>query len=250
MTDVNKNFNNKSMILNLTLEGFEGPIDLLLNLVREQKIDLSKIQILPLAEQYLNFLKKIIKQDIDIAAEYLVIGAVLAYIKSRLLLPSDENTEDDPELLSELLRLQILKLETFQKLSKSIFSRKQLGRDFFSRGEREIFSKKIKYKYDLNLFELTKIYSEIVKKENSDILKISESKLFTVEKAINYLIKMIPDLKNWKDISLFIPEKINNYLEYKSAYASYFVASLELTREGKILLKQNLKNNLEIIQNN
>ena len=246
----NKNFNQDSTILNLTLDGFEGPIDLLLNLVREQKIDLTKIQILPLAEQYLNFLKKIIKQDIDIAAEYLVIGAVLAYIKSRLLLPSDENNGEDTELLAELLRLQILKLETFQKLAKSLFSRKQLGKNFFSRGGYEVFSKKIKYKYDSNLFDLTKIYSEIVKKEKTGILKISASKLFTVEKAINYLNNLIPELKNWKTISSFIPEHIENYLEYKSAYASYFAASLELTKEGKILLKQNLKNNLEIIRNN
>ena len=131
-------------ILNLTLEGFEGPIDLLLNLVRDQKIDITKIQILPLAEQYLKFLKNIIKKDLDIAAEYLVIGAILAYIKSKSLIPRDTDDEESQETLSEILRLQILKLETFQKLSKSLLSRKQLGKNFFRKGEAEIFSKNIK----------------------------------------------------------------------------------------------------------
>ena len=100
----------KNNILELKLEGFEGPIDLLLSLVKDQKVDILKIKILPLAEQYLEFLKKIIKKDIEIAAEYLVVGSVLAFIKSRELLPKDENENEEIDDLSEKLKFQILKL--------------------------------------------------------------------------------------------------------------------------------------------
>ena len=135
----------KNNILELKLEGFEGPIDLLLSLVKDQKVDILKIKILPLAEQYLEFLKKIIKNDIEIAAEYLVVGSILAFIKSRELLPKDENENDEIDDLSEKLKFQILKLAEFQKLSKNLLLRKQLGIDFFKRGEYEIFSKKVKF---------------------------------------------------------------------------------------------------------
>ena len=117
----------KNNILEIKLEGFEGPIDLLLSLVKDQKVDILKIKILPLAEQYLEFLKKIIKNDIEIAAEYLVVGSILAFIKSRELLPKDENENDEIDDLSEKLKFQILKLAEFQKLSKNLFLRKQLG---------------------------------------------------------------------------------------------------------------------------
>ena len=223
MSEFEDNSHNQSQILNLTLDGFEGPIDLLLNLVKEQKIDLTKIQILPLAEQYLVFLKNIIKEDIEIAAEYLVIGSVLAYIKSKLLLPKDDAEIEDPEILAELLRLQMLKLQTFQKLSKNLFSRKQLGKNFFSKGMDEIFSKKIKYRYNLNLCDLTKTYSQVVMKDKIKTMKISESKLCTVEKALSYLKNIIYDLDNWKELKNFIPSRFESYLEYKSAYAAYFV---------------------------
>ena len=116
--------------MELKLEGFEGPIDLLLSLVKDQKVDFLKIKILPLAEQYLEFLKKIIKKDIEIAAEYLVVGSILAFIKSRELLPKDENENEEIDDLSEKLKFQILKLAEFQKLSKNLLLRKQLGIDF------------------------------------------------------------------------------------------------------------------------
>ena len=121
----------KINILELKLEGFEGPIDLLLSLVKDQKVDILKIKILPLAEQYLEFLKKIIKNDIEVAAEYLVVGSILAFIKSRELLPKDENENEEIDDLSQKLKFQILKLAEFQKLSKNLLLRKQLGIDFF-----------------------------------------------------------------------------------------------------------------------
>ena len=240
----------KNNILELKLEGFEGPIDLLLSLVKDQKVDILKIKILPLAEQYLEFLKKIIKNDIEIAAEYLVVGSILAFIKSRELLPKDENENEEIDDLSEKLKFQILKLAEFQKLSKNLLLRKQLGIDFFKRGEYEIFSKKIKYKYELSLYDLTKSYAKAISHEDNSKLTIAYSKLFTVEKALTNLKNSLCFFKDWNYLFTFLPKDIKDSLEKRSAYASHFVASLELAKEGHVSLKQNPKiNDLQMIKN-
>jgi len=240
----------KNNILEIKLEGFEGPIDLLLSLVKDQKVDILKIKILPLAEQYLEFLKKIIKNDIEIAAEYLVVGSILAFIKSRELLPKDENENDEIDDLSEKLKFQILKLAEFQKLSKNLLLRKQLGIDFFKRGEYEIFSKKIKYKYELSLYDLTKSYAKVISHEDNSKMTIAYSKLFTVEKALTNLKNSLSFFKDWNYLFTFLPKDIKDVLEIKSAYASHFVASLELAKEGHVSLKQNHKiNDLQMIKN-
>lgn len=241
----------KSNILELKLEGFEGPIDLLLSLVKDQKVDILKIKILPLAEQYLEFLKKIIKKDIEIAAEYLVVGSVLAFIKSRELLPKEEKDNEEIDDLSEKLKYQILKLAEFQKLSKNLLLRKQLGIDFFKRGEYEIFSKKIKYKYQLSLYDLTKSYAKAINKEDDTKMTIAYSKLFTVEKALTNITNSLSFFNDWNCLFTFLPKDIKDSLEIKSAYASHFVASLELAKEGHVSLKQSSKiNDLQMIKNN
>ncbi len=236
-------------VFNIILDSFEGPLDLLLRMVKDEKVDISKIQILPLADQYLMFLNKVIKKNIDIAGEYLVMGSVLAYIKSRSLLPKEDIIEDDEEILAEILKIQMKKLEIFQNLSKQLFSRKQLGKNFFQRGEEELFSKNIKFVYDLSLFNFVKVYSNLLNKDKLEKMVILESKLYTVDKAMDYLNSILNKINSWRDLSSFIPKEINKYLEIKSAFASYFVASLELNKEGKVLLTQN-KNNIEIIKNN
>ena len=141
--------NQKIDVLSLTLDGFEGPIDLLLSLARDHKIDLTKLSILKLAEQYLEFLDHAIKKDIDIAAEYLVMGAWLAFLKSKLLLPDDKiESLHSAEEMSELLEFQIKRLEGIQKVSKLLFKKYQLGTHFFKRGDPEFFkvNNKVKIK--------------------------------------------------------------------------------------------------------
>ena len=136
-------------VLSLTLDGFEGPIDLLLSLARDHKIDLTKLSILKLAEQYLEFLDDVIKKDIDIAAEYLVMGAWLAFLKSKLLLPEDKiESSQTAEEMSELLEFQIKRLEGIQKVSKLLFKKHQLGTHFFKRGDPEFFNNNNKVNYD------------------------------------------------------------------------------------------------------
>ena len=132
-----------------------------------------------------------------------------------------------------------------------MISRKQLGINFFGRGEDEVFTKNIKYKYSLSLYNLTKSYTNILEKEKVSSMRIAYSKFFTVEQALKNLKDIILSVKSWQSISYFIPKEIKNYLEYKAAYASYFVATLELSKAGKLNIKENKKiNNLEIILTN
>ena len=226
-------------VLSLTLDGFEGPIDLLLSLARDHKIDLTKLSILKLAEQYLEFLDDVIKKDIDIAAEYLVMGAWLAFLKSKLLLPEDKiESLQTAEEMSELLEFQIKRLEGIQKVSKLLFKKHQLGTHFFKRGDPEFFNINNTVNYELSLYDLIKTYGKIVTKDNNKSIIIAETKLYSVEDAINRLKKLLKTSDGWLNLLDFIPKNIINKLEIKSSLASHFVASLELVKEGDISLKQ------------
>ena len=226
-------------VLSLTLDGFEGPIDLLLSLARDHKIDLTKLSILKLAEQYLEFLDDVIKKDIDIAAEYLVMGAWLAFLKSKLLLPEDKiESSQTAEEMSELLEFQIKRLEGIQKVSKLLFKKHQLGTHFFKRGDPEFFNINNTVNYELSLYDLIKTYGKIVTKDNNKSITIAETKLYSVEDAINRLKKLLKTSDGWLDLLDFIPKNIKDKLEIKSSLASHFVASLELVKEGDISLKQ------------
>ena len=226
-------------VLSLTLDGFEGPIDLLLSLARDHKIDLTKLSILKLAEQYLEFLDDVIKKDIDIAAEYLVMGAWLAFLKSKLLLPEDKiESSQTAEEMSELLEFQIKRLEGIQKVSKLLFKKHQLGTHFFKRGDPEFFNINNTINYELSLYDLIKTYGKIVTKDNNKSIIIAETKLYSVEDAINRLKKLLKTSDGWLNLLDFIPKNIKDKLEIKSSLASHFVASLELLKEGDISLRQ------------
>ena len=226
-------------VLSLTLDGFEGPIDLLLSLARDHKIDLTKLSILKLAEQYLEFLDDVIKKDIDIAAEYLVMGAWLAFLKSKLLLPEDKiESSQTAEEMSELLEFQIKRLEGIQKVSKLLFKKHQLGTHFFKRGDPEFFNINNTINYELSLYDLIKTYGKIVTKDNNKSITIAETKLYSVEDAINRLKNLLKTSDGWLNLLDFIPKNIIDKLEIKSSLASHFVASLELVKEGDISLRQ------------
>ena len=226
-------------VLSLTLDGFEGPIDLLLSLARDHKIDLTKLSILKLAEQYLEFLDDVIKKDIDIAAEYLVMGAWLAFLKSKLLLPEDKiESLQTAEEMSKLLEFQIKRLEGIQKVSKLLFKKHQLGTHFFKRGDPEFFNINNTVNYELSLYDLIKTYGKIVTKDNNKSITIAETKLYSVEDAINRLKKLLKTSHGWLNLVDFIPKNIKDKLEIKSFLASHFVASLELVKEGDISLRQ------------
>jgi segregation and condensation protein A len=231
--------NEKIEVLSLSLDGFEGPIDLLLSLARDHKIDLTKLSILKLAEQYLEFLDYAINKDIDVAAEYLVMGAWLAFLKSKLLLPDDTDENiGSAEDLSELLEFQMRRLEGIQKVSKLLFNRHQLGTHFFKRGNPENFNINNKYSYSVSLYDLIKAYGNILTKNDTEVITIAETKLYSVENALTRLKELIQGSDEWKNLLDFIPQNIKNKLERKSALASHFVASLELVKDGYVDLRQ------------
>ena len=233
-------FDNKDLnIFNLSLNGYEGPIDLLLSLARDHKIDLTKLSILPLAEQYLLFLNSALKKDIEIAAEYLVMGAWLAFLKSQLLLPNDKLDDlDNTEQMSDLLEVQLKRLESIQKVTKLLFDKYQLGIHFFKRGDPEIFNVNQKIEYDINLFELINTYGNIISKEKNKTITIASSRLYAVEEAVERLKILMKRTSGWQNLFQFFPKNIKDKLENRSAIASHFVASLELVKEGDVTLRQ------------
>ena len=225
---------------NILLSGYEGPIDLLLDLARKQKVNLSEISILELAEQYIQFINNFNKIHLEIAADYLVMAAWLTYLKSRLLLPKEEKIDEhSPEELEEAIRFQLQRLEAMQNVSKNLYSRPIINRDVFYGGSNEGVKVKYNITYTASLYDVLKIYSYILKKENNiSTLTIASSELYSVDQAIQRLKGMFGAITEWTNFMNLIPKfGINNIIN-KSSITSNFVASLELAKNGLIEVKQ------------
>ncbi len=243
MLDINNEIDDSapSKQFNITLNAYEGPIDLLLELARKQKVDLSEISILELSEQYINFINKYQDIHIEIAADYLVMAAWLTYLKSRLLLPKDEKSEDHtPEELEEALKFQLQRLEAFQSVSKKLYSRPLIGRDSFYGGSSEGVKVKYNITYSSSLFDLLRSYSVIIQKdEKASHLTIAYSELYSVDDAIQRLQNIFGEITEWTNLLKLIPKLNGNKIVNKSILSSNFVASLELAKNGFIDVKQN-----------
>ena len=226
---------------NILLNGYEGPIDLLLELSRKQKVDLSQISILDLAEQYLKFIENYNTIHLEIAADYLVMAAWLTYLKSRLLLPKDEKTEEyTPEELEEALRYQLQRLEAMQNISKKLYARPLIGRDIFYGGSTEGINIKYNITYTSSLYDLLNSYSMILKKNmQTTHLTINPSELYSVDQAIQRLKGIFGSISEWTNFMNLIPKFGQNLTVNKSSITSNFVASLELAKNGFIDVKQN-----------
>ncbi len=226
---------------NISLNSYEGPIDLLLDLARKQKVDLSEISILELAEQYIKFINKYQNIHLEIAADYLVMAAWLTYLKSRLLLPKEEKSEDHTaEELEEALKYQLLRLEAFQSVSKKLYSRPLIGRDVYYGGSTEGVKVKYNINYTSTLFDLLRSYSDIIqKKERVNHLTIAYSELYSVDEAIQRLKGIFGEISEWTNLLKLIPKFNSNKVLNKSILSSNFVASLELAKNGFIEVKQN-----------
>ena len=226
---------------NLLLDNFEGPIDLLLVLSRSQKVDLSDISISELADQYINFINQYRNIHIEIAADYLVMAAWLTYLKSRLLLPKEEKTDEyTADELEEALKYQLQRLEAFQNISKIIYSRPLVNRDVFYGGSTEGLKVKYNINYTSNLYDLLKSYSQILKSnEQVKQLTIEYSELYSVDQAVKRLKGIFGNITEWTNFLNVIPNLIKaNKTINKSIISSNFVASLELSKNGFINLKQ------------
>ncbi len=226
---------------NLSLDKFEGPIDLLLVLARSQKVDLSEISISELADQYVKFINEYRNIHIEIAADYLVMAAWLTYLKSRMLLPKEEKIEEhSAEDLEKALRYQLQRLESFQTISKILYSRPLINRDVFYGGSAEGLKVKYNINYTSNLFELLKSYSEILKsKDQIKNLTIEYSELYSVDHAIKRMKEIFGNISEWTNFLNIIPNLLKNKkIINKSIISSNFVASLELSKNGYIDVKQ------------
>ena len=223
----------------LELDGYEGPIDLLLALAREQKVDLGKISILALADQYLDFIARQRRLRLEIAADYLVMAAWLAYLKSRLLLPQPPD-DDEPSAieLAAVLEHRLRLLAAMQNAGGRLMGRPLLGRDVFPRGMPEGPVVVAVPVYELGLYELLRAYGENRRRAAETVLAIEPSAFHSVEVAVTRLSRFLGHLLDWRELTNFLPEELRGELFLRSALAATFAATLELARRGRIELRQ------------
>ena len=224
----------------LDLQGFEGPLDLLLALARDQKVDITKISILQLADQYLAFIAQARELRLEVAADYLVMAAWLAYLKSRLLLPRDESADEPSGAeMAAALTFQLKRLEALRDVAGRLMARPQLGRDRFVRGAPDSMAVSSTVVFEVSLFELLSAYARNRRRTDRAVLRIVEpAELLSVEEARARLKALLGKIPEWTDLVTFLPEELREGLTIRSAVASTLVASLEMARAGDVQLRQ------------
>jgi len=222
------------------VDGFEGPLDLLLTLSRTQKVDLRQISVLQLAVQYLAFVERAKVLRLELAADYLVMAAWLAFLKSRLLLPPDPSEEGPSgEELAAHLAFQLERLQAMREAAAKLMARDQLGRDFFARGIPEDVTRIRRVEYTATLLDLMQGYARIRTKDEFRPYAFDREALFTLEQALDRMRGLIGFAGTWTDISSYLPDGFTaDPARRRSATASTFAAALELTKEGKVELRQ------------
>ena len=221
------------------LDGFEGPLDLLLALAREQKVDLARISLLQLADQYAAFIEHAHALKLEIAADYLVMAAWLVYLKSRLLLP-EPGGEDEPtgEELAAALAFQLRRLEAMRDAGMKLMARPLLGRDVFTRGAPEGV-RAIEHKIvDLTYYELLRGYADHKRRTTSGHLTVEPLRLHTMDQALKRLGELLGGVREWSTLASFLPPALGDLLVQRSGLAATFAASLELARQGRVRLRQ------------
>ncbi|HTV90285.1 MAG TPA: ScpA family protein [Stellaceae bacterium] len=224
----------------LDLDGYEGPIDLLLALAREQKVDLAKLSILALADQYLAFIAAQSRLHLEIAADYLVIAAWLAYLKSRLLLPEPPRDDAGPsgEELAAALSHRLQLLAAMQHAGAALMARPQLGRDVFRRGAPEGLPTIDRPTYALSLYELLTAYGESRTRADRQVLTIEAPAFHSLDAALRRLGELVGLVPEWRELAAFLPEELRGGVYRRSALAATFAATLELARTGRVELRQ------------
>ena len=223
------------------VEGYAGPIDVLLSLAREQKVDLLHISIVQLADQYLKFVMEASSRNLELAADYLVMAAWLAYLKSRLLIP-DMSSEDEPsgEELAAALHFQLQRLEAMQNAGAELMALARLGQDFYSRGARERFQTTQRTIFDANLTDLIQAYAHQKSRTTKGrTLHIEQSwELHAIEDALVRLRQLVGHTPDWRTLTNFLPANLQSPLTRRSAMASTFGAMLQLAKEGRVKIRQ------------
>ena len=224
--------------ISVNFPNYSGPLEVLLNLAKSQKVDLAEISITKLADQFLNFIKKNENLNLELASEYLLMATWLAYLKSKLLLPEDKDDDFKALEVAEKLKLQLKKLELIRILSDLMLQKNRLGVHIFTRGMKGGIRSINTSQYDISLYELLKTYSNIQMQKTFQTINIPKLPVFSTEEGIKQIKNNYDKIKEWKNINELIPKFYFNKEMKKTGLAGIFSASLELTKEGSTKLLQ------------
>lgn len=225
----------------VAVDGFEGPLDLLLTLARNQKVDIAKISILKLADQYLEFIESAKRYNLELAADYLVMAAWLAYLKSRLILPQPETAEGEPtaDEMAARLRWRLQRLEAMREAAARLMARDRLGREVFARGAPEPINIVKLTTYKDSLYDLLTAYStQRVKKLGHNTYRLKHAPVLLIEEARDRLERMLGRIGDWSALDSLLPLDWRGGLRRRSAMASTLLACLELARDGRLEIRQ------------
>ena len=229
-----------NLLFEVNVDNYNGPLEVLLDLAKAQKVNLEQISITKLADQFHDFISNKKDLNLEVASEYLLIATWLAYLKSKLLLPGDPEEEFKAIEVAEKLKLQLKKLELIRLLSEQMLKRKRLGREIRSRGIKGNIRSIYSGEYKLNLFEILKAYSTIIMTKDFQKINIPKLPVFTPEDGIKTIKNFFGNLTNWKNLDELIPNNFKLDKKYKrTGKAGIFAGSLELVKEGDLEIKQN-----------
>jgi segregation and condensation protein A len=236
--------------ISINIPNYSGPLEVLLDLAKAQKVDLAEISITKLADQFLDFIKNNENLNLEKASEYLLMATWLAYLKSKLLLPDDEDDDFRALEVAEKLKLQLKKLELIRILSDQMLKRKRLGVQIFTRGMKGGIRSINTPIYNVTLYELLKTYSDFQMQKSFQTINIPRLPVLTTEEAIKQIKNNLNEIHDWKNINEFIPKFYSNEKMKKTGIAGIFAASLELTKEGLIkILKKKIFEKIMIKKN-
>ena len=235
---------NRSEKISINIPNYSGPLEVLLDLAKTQKVDLAEISITKLADQFLDYIKNNEKLNLEAASEFLLMATWLAYLKSKLLLPEDEDDDFKAFEVAEKLKLQLKKLELIRILSDQMLRKKRLGVHIFTRGIKGGIRSIYTPIYDITLYELLKTYSNLQMQKSFQTISIPKLPVFSTEEGIKQIKNNYGNIKDWKNINELIPKFYSNKKMLSTGLAGIFAASLELTKEGltKIFQKDSFKN--------
>ena len=229
-----------SVLFNVDINNYNGPLDVLLDLAKAQKVDLEEISITKLADQFHEYITNEKNLNLEIASEYLLMATWLAYLKSKLLLPGTPEEEFKVQEVAEKLKLQLKKLELIRLLSEQMLKRNRLGREIRTRGMKGSIRSIYSSEYNVSLFELLKAYSTVVMTKDFQTMSIPKLPVFTTEDGIKTIQNFFGKLIDWKNLDELIPENFKKGSKNKkTGKAGIFAGSLELVKEGNLKIKQN-----------
>lgn len=221
------------------VDGFEGPLDLLLHLARNQKVDLARISVLALAEQYLAFVEKVRAMRLELAADYLVMAAWLAFLKSKLLIPKQPGDEGESgEELAAVLQFRLKRLEAMRDAAARLVNRNRLGRDVFARGMPEMVIVDRRNEYSASLYDLLSAYASQRQRQAVTNVQIARRGVWSLKQARDVLTRLIGAVSDWTALDSFLVDYLAQPEDRRTAIASSFAATLELVREGTLELRQ------------